>query len=175
MTDLYGEAVPPSLQAIDRARHILARVREEGREDLLSQRLVPGMFDCATQFRTVGIFALRATYPLTGQSWPKDIVEQEFARGAEGLDARLALAAKQVRRLTERDFEGAEAREVSHIAGDAHLTQKGAEYLRLFALPNLWFHLSMAFAILRGNGLAIGKADFDGFHQYAPDFSFLPD
>lgn len=170
---MFSDAVPPSLQGIERARHILARIREAGREDLLAAQLAEGMFDCAAQLRTVGIFALRATYPLTGQAWPKEIIGGGFPEGPEGLDARLALAAEQVKALAPADFEGAEARIVTHKAGDADLAQAGREYLTLFALPNLWFHLSMAFAIARSGGLDIGKADYDGWHSYAPGFSFV--
>ena len=169
---MFSEAVPPSLQAIDRARHLLDRIGSEA-PDVLTAALAPDMFDCGTQLRTVGIFALRCTYPLCGQEWPKAMIGQDFPEGPAGLDARLALAADQVRVLTPDDFSGAATRKVAHIAGDAHLMQTGAAYLRLFALPNLWFHLSMAFAIARQAGLPIGKADYDGWHAYAPGFSFV--
>ncbi|RZV99233.1 MAG: DUF1993 family protein [Rhodobacteraceae bacterium] len=169
---MFGEAVPPSLQAIDRARHLTARIAAAD-ASVLDAALAPDMFTCAEQLRTVGIFALRCTYTLIGQDWPKDMLGPEFPQGADGLDARLAKAHDQIRALTPADFDGAEARRISHVAGDAQLTQSGANYLRLFALPNLWFHLSMAFAVARAQGLAVGKADYDGWHQYAPGFSFV--
>ena len=170
---MYRDAVPPGLHGIARARHLVARACEAGREDALDAQLAGGMFDAAAQFRTVGIFALRATYPLTGRDWPRDIVAAGFPGGAEGLDARLGLAAEQVRALGPEDFEGAGSRTIRHQAGDAELTQRAGDYLTLFALPNLWFHLSMGYAILRQAGLAIGKADFDGFHAYAPNVRFV--
>ena len=169
---MYHEAVTPSLQAIERARHLLARIDAEN-GTIFEAALAPDMFNCAEQLRTVGIFALRCTYTLTGQDWPKDMLGKTFLPGAKGLDARLALADQQVRALSEADFDGAAERIIKHVAGDAHLEQNGADYLRLFALPNLWFHLSMAFAIARANDLPIGKADFDGWHAYAPGFSFV--
>ena len=169
---MHDEAVSPSLQAIDRARHLLARiVREDA--SVLDAALAPDMFDCGEQLRTVGIFALRATFPLCGKDWPKDMLGKDFPAGPEGLDARLAKAEGQVRALTDAHFEGSATRQITHIAGDARLEQIGTDYLRLFALPNLWFHLSMAFAIARRFGLPVGKADYDGWHQYAPGFSFV--
>ncbi|MXQ08658.1 DUF1993 family protein [Alphaproteobacteria bacterium GH1-50] len=171
---MYDAAVPPSLHAIARARHLLARVQAAGVPALLEQQLVPGMFDAGTQLRTVGIFALRATYPLCGQDWPRDMLTGDFPPGPTGLDARLGVASEQVMRLTRADFDGAAESQINHIAGDAELTQRGQEYLHLFALPNLWFHLSMAYAILRQSGLEIGKADYDGFHAYERGFSFVP-
>ncbi len=169
---MYDEAVPPSLQAIERARRLLARIVAE-QSDVLGFALAPGMFDCTAQLRTVGIFALRSTYTLCGREWPKDMLGPDFPNGAEGLDARLAKAAEQIRALTSADFEGAESRTIKHVAGDARLEQLGTEYLQLFALPNLWFHLSMAFAIARQSGLTVGNADYDGWHEYAPGFSFV--
>jgi|GEM_PF-137757 len=169
----FGEAVVPSLWGIERALHLLDRIRASGREDILGRRLAPGMFDCETQLRMVGILALRATYVLVGQEWPRDIEDGEFPAGAEGLEARLRLAAAQVKDLAPETFAGAFERSVTHQAGDAMVSQPGDVYLRLFIQPNLWFHLSMAYAIARGVGLGIGKGDYDGWHSYEPGFSFV--
>lgn len=170
---MYAEAVVPALQGIQRALHILDRIRAAGREDVLGRALAPGMFDCATQLKTVGIFALRSTYTLVGRDWPKEMLGQGFAPGPDGLEARLRLAADQVKALKAGDFAGAAARSISHVAGEVTITQPGEVYLRQFALPNLWFHLSMAYAIARVNGLELGKGDFDGWHEYEAGFSFV--
>ena len=169
---MYAESVTPALYGIERALHLLGRIRDAGREELLGESLAPGMFDCGMQLRTVGIFALRSTFPLVGRDWPRDMLGDGFPKGAEGIDARLRLAASQIEALAPTDFEGAQDRTIRHKAGEAMLSQPGEFYLRLFALPNLWFHLSMAFAVARAGGLEIGKADFDGWHQYAPGFRF---
>ncbi len=170
---MYDAAVPPSLHGIARARHLVAKVRDAGQPDLLDRQLVPGMFNASAQLRTVAIFALRATYPVTGQDWPRDIFTRDFPPGPIGLDACLGLAAEQVSALTHEAFDAAATRMITHKAGDAELTQRAEDYLALFALPNLWFHLSMGYAILRQGGLEIGKADYDGFHAYEPGFSFV--
>jgi hypothetical protein len=160
---MYDVAVPPCLQGIDRARHLLGCI--DGRADVLKTRLTPGMFDCETQLGLVGGFALRATFPLVGREVP-DL-------GAGAVDAQLERAEALVRGLSPDDFAGAETRVIVHQAGDAQLEQTGRDYLTLFALPNLWFHLSLAFAIARGAGLDIGKSDFDGWHAYASGFRFV--
>ena len=170
---MHAEAVTPSLHAIERALHILERIRAAGREDILDAQLSPGMFNGGTQLRTVGIFGLRSTFMLTGRDWPKDMLGKGFADGPEGLSERLRLASAQIGALSPEDFEGAATRTITHKAGDAVLAQQGDVYLRLFALPNLWFHLSMAYAIARAEGLDLGKGDFDGWHSYAPGFSFV--
>lgn len=70
------------------------------------------------------------------------------------------------------DFTGASERTVRHTAGEAELEQDAATFVTLFALPNFFFHLGMAFAILRHGGAVIGKADFDGQHVYPAGFRF---
>jgi len=42
-----------------------------------------------------------------------------------------------------------------------------------YAMPNFFFHLCMAYALLRAQGVPLGKPDFDGWHRYAPGFSFV--
>lgn len=163
---MFAEAVPPALRALDRARHLAQTIRRAGRDDILTARLAPNMFDCRTQLRITAGFALRATFPLTAKAAP------DTETGPRDIESFIAWAGTHVSELAPDDFEGAQSRLVIHRAGDADLTQTGADYLRLFALPNLWFHLSMAYAIARREGLAIGKADFDGWHAYAPGFSF---
>ena len=163
---MFAASVPPALQALERASALLHRPDVGPKE--LAARLAPDMFDCASQLRTVAIFALRCTWPLTG----RDYEQRQFEASTFGLRARIGHAQGQIGLLTKADFDGAETRLITHRAGFADLTQTGADYLTLFALPNLWFHLSMAYATLRANGVALGKADFDGLHSYPAGFSF---
>jgi hypothetical protein len=74
--------------------------------------------------------------------------------------------------LAPESFTGAETRRIRHRAGFADLDQDGATFLHLFGMPNFLFHTSMAFAILRSQGIGIGKADFDGQHDYPHGFRF---
>ena len=48
------------------------------------------------------------------------------------------------------------------------LDQSAADFLYLYGMPNFMFHLTMGYAALRASGVALGKADFDGFHAYPP-------
>ncbi len=163
---MFKSSVPPALQALERANALLQRPDVGPAQ--LAARLATDMFDCASQLRTVAIFALRCTYPLT----ERDPDQRQFDPGLFGVKSRIGHATGQIRLLTPADFDGAEARIISHRAGFADLTQTGADYLHHFALPNLWFHLSMAYATLRAAGVPLGKADFDGLHSYPPGFSF---
>ncbi len=157
---MYRASVPVALQALERALALLEKTTPE----MLQARLHPDMFACAEQFEVVASFALRATFPLTGKA-PPDLPEGDP-------QAALVLARDAVRGLTMDDFLGADQQRIHHVAGFTDLDQSAQDYLQHFALPNLWFHLSMAFAIMRQRGADIGKADYDGLHLYPADFSF---
>ncbi len=161
---MFGASVPVALQALDQALVLL----DKATPAMLTARLAPGLFTCAEQFQTVAGFALRATYPLAG----KDVPELDYPADMEGLRAALSAAQSLVGALTVADFDGSAERQITHQAGFADLTQSAPDYLQHFALPNLWFHLSMAYAILRQQGAPVGKADFDGLHAYPADFAF---
>ena len=163
---LFAAAVPPALQALERAGALLQRPDVGPKE--LAARLAPDMFDCASQMRTVAIFALRCTYPLT----LREPDTRQFDSGIFGLKSRIGHATGQIGLLTPADFDGADTRIISHRAGFADLTQTAPDYLYHFALPNLWFHLTMAYATLRHAGVPLGKADYDGLHSYPAGFSF---
>lgn len=51
-------------------------------------------------------------------------------------------------------------------AGQATVTLPGEAFLSQYALPNFFFHLTSAYALLRQQGVPLGKADFDGWHRY---------
>ena len=67
-----------------------------------------------------------------------------------------------VKSLPAAKFEGAEGREIKRKIRGVERTFTGVDYLVQFALPNFYFHLSAAYAILRHNGIEIGKTDFLG-------------
>lgn len=89
-----------------------------------------------------------------------------------GLKRRIAATQAALEGLDPAAFAGAAARRIRHRAGFADLEQDGGAFLHLFGMPNFLFHTTMAFAILRAEGLEIGKADFDGLHDYPPGFRF---
>ncbi|WP_188150086.1 DUF1993 family protein [Teredinibacter waterburyi] len=55
----------------------------------------------------------------------------------------------------------------------ANIEFNGNDYFMMYTLPNFLFHYNMVFAILRKSNITIGKADYDGFHQYPQGFSFV--
>jgi hypothetical protein len=146
-------------------RHYLARMAEmvekAGPEALGAQ--IADSFPAGQQFATAAGFTLRIACPLAGREVP-DL--------PQALGPRLAVARAMLGAMTPSDFDGAEARVIRHQAGFAELEQSGTEFLYLYGLPNFFFHLTMGYAALRAAGVALGKADFDGFHSYPADFHF---
>ncbi len=162
---LYTASVPVFLHYLTRIEGLIGHATP----DLLTRRLVPDMFPLGQQMATAVRLTLRVSYPLAGRDVP-----QESAAGtdAAGLGIRLAETRAALAELTPEEFAGAEGRVIRHRAGFAELEQSGTDFLHLFGMPNFLFHTGMAFAILRANGAEIGKADFDGLHDYPPGFSF---
>lgn len=146
-------------------RHYLTRMSEmverAGREALDAR--IADSFPASQQFATAAGFTMRIACPLVGREVP-DL--------PEALGPRLAVARALLGSMKPAEFEGAEARIIRHRAGFAELEQTGAEFLHLYGLPNFFFHLTMGYAALRAAGVPLGKADFDGFHQYPEGFSF---
>jgi hypothetical protein len=146
-------------------RHYLARVagmaEKAGPEALAAQ--IGDSFPAARHFAVAAGFALRIACPLAGRAIP-DL--------PEALGPRLAVARALLGAMQPAEFEGAEARVIHHTAGFAELEQTAPDFLYLYGLPNFFFHLTMGYAALRSAGVPLGKADFDGFHSYPPDFRF---
>ncbi len=162
---LFEIATRSARNGIDRAAHLLGRADDTH----LTLQLVPHMFDFAGQIRTVTIFALRSTLTPIGRDWSLAVPGADRA----ALTAQFDGARADIAALTAEDFAGVATRRVQHEAGDAQLDQSTQDYLLDFALPNMWFHLSMGYAILRQAGVDVGKADFDGLHQYQKGFSWV--
>lgn len=146
-------------------RHYLSRISDivaVAGPDALDARIAD-TFPARQQFATAAGFALRVTCPLAGREVP-DL--------PQALGPRLAVARAMLGAMTPAEFQGAETRLIRHQAGHAVLEQTGTDFLHLYGLPNFFFHLTMGYAALRAAGVPLGKADFDGFHSYPPDFRF---
>jgi len=78
------------------------------------------------------------------------------------LQARIEKTIAFLKSLDRAAFEGADAREIVMKVGPQEWKMSGQQFLTTFALPNFFFHVTTAYAILRHNGVEIGKRDFLG-------------
>ena len=126
------------------------------------------MFTFAQQVRSAVDFALRMALPLCGHEVP---VPPSASNDLSDLRGRIATA-RSALDLPDAAFAGAAERHFSERAGFADLDLDASDFVLRFGLPNFWFHLTTAYALMRAAGVDVGKADIDGLHDYPPGFSF---
>jgi uncharacterized protein len=126
---------------------------------LLNMRLFPDMFPLSRQVQLASDFAKGATSRLAGQEPPK--WEDNEASFAE-LKARITRTIEFIQGFKPGQFEGSDEREVTLKIRGETIKLKGASYLAHTATPNFYFHVTTAYAILRANGVELGKRDFVG-------------
>ncbi|CAN7232049.1 DUF1993 domain-containing protein [Pseudoxanthomonas sp. LjRoot168] len=163
---MYEASVPVFLRALSNLRHSLAKgeahALARGYEPavLLQSRLYPDMLPLVRQVQIAADTAKFAPARLAGVESPRfEDVESTFAE----LYARLDAVSDYLRTFDEAALEGSEARTVTlstRTRGD--MTFDGRSYLFGFALPNLFFHVATSHAILRHNGVPLGKRDYLG-------------
>ena len=126
-------------------------------EVLLSARLYPDMFELTRQVQAATDFAKAASTRLAGVAVPS-FADTETT--ISELKARIAKTQKLLETIKPEQMAGSEDKEFTIKVGPNDMTFKGADYLLHFAMPNFYFHCATAYAILRHNGLDIGKRDF---------------
>ncbi|HLW91178.1 MAG TPA: DUF1993 domain-containing protein [Roseiarcus sp.] len=128
---------------------------------LVNARLAPDMYPLATQVSLACRNAEDGAAKLIGGSRrPPPLVDDE--KTFDGLKARIEEALAYLRSLDAAAFEGAEDRRVEiPIPNDGRkFVMTGGEFLRDWALPHFYFHVVTAYAILRHNGVELGKRDY---------------
>jgi uncharacterized protein len=126
---------------------------------LLDARLYPDMFTLTRQVQLATDFAKGAASRLAGEPPPKfDDVEVGF----DQLKERIARTIALLDSFGQAKIDGAEERAIEIKTATRTLRFTGVEFLTQFSLPNFFFHLTTAYAILRHNGVALGKSDFLG-------------
>ena len=122
-------------------------------------RLAPDMLPLTKQIQIMTDQAKGGASRLAGKESPKFADdEKSFA----DLHERIAKTLAHLKTFKPADFEGAETRDVELKFPNATFNFKGKDYLLNFVIPNFYFHYTTAYAILRHNGVPIGKGDFLG-------------
>ena len=156
------------MYGLDRVDHLIEIVAKQSDPNaLLQSRLTDDMLDLRNQLSIAIGFTLRTVLPLCG----RENIDLGIAESLDDLRELLAKARITLGQINSNDLIG-EDQSISHQAGFADLIQCPVDYAGQFAIPNMWFHISMAYAILRLNGVKISKGDFDGLHSYSAEFSF---
>lgn len=126
---------------------------------LLNARLAPDMHPLTRQVQIASDAAKGCAARLAGVEIPGFAdTESSFAE----LQARIQKTLDFIQGFSPAQIDGSEEREVVMRFPGAELKFSGQDYLLHFVLPNFYFHLTTAYAILRHNGLEIGKMDYLG-------------
>jgi hypothetical protein len=127
---------------------------------LLHTRLSPDMFDLARQVQAATDQARRGAARLAGV---EPVSYEDTETTIDQLKARLAKTVAYLKTLDRKQIDSAAEREITFpLGGNTTGHMKGDDYLNHFVLPNFYFHVTSAYAILRHCGVDIGKRDFLG-------------
>jgi hypothetical protein len=121
-------------------------------------RLAPDQFAFARQVQTTCDTAKLAAARLAGKDAP---VHADTEQTLDDLRARVRSVIAYLDGFSEKDFEGAATRTISTPRWEGKV-MTGADYFVEHSLPNFYFHLSHTYALLRHNGVNLGKRDYLG-------------
>lgn len=161
---MYSASVPVFTKMLSNLSHFLdkaeasAIARKFETSVLVAGRLAPDMLPFATQVR-IACDAAKLTFArVGGLDAPKfEDNETTFAE----LKERIAKTLVFIATVKPEDMNGKEANEVTFPAGPSKTrTLSGEDYLKHWSTPNVYFHVTTAYNILRHNGVELGKIDF---------------
>ena len=163
---MYQVFVPPAVHSLRNLRYILekAAAHAEARKIipsvLINSRLYPDMFPLSRQVQIAADIAKNAACRLAGIEPPKfEDNESTFPELLARLDKTIAL----IETFKADQINGTEDKTILLPMHDkTTLTFQGLSYLLNFVMPNIYFHVTTVYAILRHNGVEIGKQDFLG-------------
>ncbi|MEA2977244.1 MAG: uncharacterized protein QOF19_2764 [Alphaproteobacteria bacterium] len=127
---------------------------------LLNSRLAPDMFALTRQVQIATDLAKNGASRLAGVEPPR---YEDTETTIEQLKARLQKTVAHLKSLDTKQIDASADREITFPLGPTRKGQmQGTDYLNHFLLPNVYFHLTAAYAILRHCGVELGKEDFLG-------------
>lgn len=162
---MYKASVPVFSQLLSALSNILTKaevaVNNEKKQDtLLQARLFPDMFDFTRQVQIATDFAKGVTARLAGVEVP---VYEDNETTFEQLKERIAKTLHFIASIKPEAINGSEELEIITRPGTPKEKKfTGESYLLHYGIPQFFFHITTAYAILRANGIVIGKPDYMG-------------
>lgn len=162
---MYEASIPCCIRALQNLSGVLAKAAAHAETRkiepavLLNSRLYPDMFPLVRQVQIACDMVKGGAARLAGVE-PPPYADTETSFGE--LQARIAKTVDYLRGFKPEQIDGSEQRAIVLVnrVGTLHFT--GLEYLTAFVLPNLYFHSTTAYDILRHLGVELGKQDFLG-------------
>jgi hypothetical protein len=126
---------------------------------LMTSRLAPDMKPLIYQVQSACDYVKAGAAWLSGQKRPK---HEDTEQTIDDLRARIRKTVTFVESVTEAQYADAAEQRVSLSFAPAGTVLVGPDYLLQMTIPSVYFHLAMAYAVLRHNGVDVGKMDFLG-------------
>jgi hypothetical protein len=162
---MYQASVPQFIRMLGNLKGILEKAAAHAASKkidetvFLGARLFPDMFTLTRQVQLATDFARGTAARLAGlEPPPVEDKEQRIAELVERIDAAIGY----MQTLPAAQIDGSETRQITRTVRGQARTFTGLVYLIQYALPNFYFHTTTAYAILRHNGVEVGKTDFVG-------------
>ncbi|HEV2682626.1 MAG TPA: DUF1993 domain-containing protein [Rhodanobacter sp.] len=162
---MYQASVPVFVRALGNLTHVLKKGEEHAKaksvtdEVLLQTRLIPDMLPLIRQVQIACDMATRGTARLAGVE-PATFEDSETT--LEQAYSRIERAIEYINSFKPEQIDGSEARAIVLKMRTGEMNFEGQAYLLHFIIPNLFFHCTTAYNILREAGTEIGKMDFIG-------------
>jgi hypothetical protein len=162
---MYQASIPVLARALRNLSNVLGKAsahasqRKIKPEVLLATRLYPDMFPLTRQVQIATDMAKGCAGRLAGVERP---THADNEATFEELQERIAGTVAFIESISPAQVDGSEEKAISLTIGGRDLSFKGQAYLLNFVIPNVFFHCSTTYAILRHCGVELGKSDFIG-------------
>lgn len=163
---LYEAVIPSNLQILGAVDAFLNKAAsfcaEQGRTeaDLIDARLAPDMLPFGYQVKSCAVHSIggiegvqAGTFSPDTSPWPTDFAS---LRGV------VQTAVKKLQEIDRETFDALADSDTQFAFGETRMPFTGANFLLSFSQPNFYFHATTAYAILRAQGVKLGKRDFLG-------------
>ena len=161
---LYSASVPVFIRFLGNLRHLIQKAQEDviarqyDEQALVGFRLAPDMLPFKVQICIACDAAKLCASRISGVEAPK---HENTENSLADLIDRINSTIDWLHKVPADKIEGQELKEITFTAGkETTRTMLAEDYLKTWALPNVFFHITTAYGILRHNGVDLGKIDY---------------
>jgi uncharacterized protein len=162
---MFQASVPRLINALNNLSHILDKAQAHidakkiDASALIQFRLYPDMLNFTRQVQIASDTAKGVVARLAGVEIP---TYEDNEQSIADLKARIAKTIAFIQGFKPEQIDGTEDKDIITKRGEKETHYKGMQFLLGHAIPNVYFHITTAYAILRHNGVEIGKRDYLG-------------
>ncbi|MEX0962839.1 MAG: DUF1993 domain-containing protein [Pseudohongiellaceae bacterium] len=162
---MHSSSIPCFIRSLNNLSAILTKGAEHAAEKeidptvFVTSRLFPDMFPLSRQVQIACDVCKGAAARISGVEAPS---HEDNESSFEELQERITKTITFLESVPADKIDGTEDKHIKMQAGSFELDFTGATYLSMWALPNLYFHVTTTYNILRHNGVELGKIDYVG-------------